>query len=104
MYKKRIYIYFFSLLLLATPMQSCSSAYKAARAQKKAEKAEQKRKEESDKIMEQARQRHMSMQDRSTRQRMKATKKRSDNLINANNRRQKPFFLVRWYRAIVDKF
>lgn len=100
-FKKKIFYFLVFFSVLAMPSQSCSSTYKARKEQRQAEKREEKRKEESDKIMEKAREKHMQMQSKETRKRMKESRRKSDAMLN--NRSKKPFFLVRWYRALMNK-
>ncbi|MFP4289745.1 MAG: hypothetical protein ACLFQS_10850 [Bacteroidales bacterium] len=99
--RKKIFYILFFCCVLAMPSQSCSTADKATKEQRQAEKRAEKKKEEGDKIMEKAREKHMQMQSKETRKRMKESRRKSDTMLN--NRSKKPFFLVRWYRALLNK-
>ncbi len=99
--RKKIFYILIFCSVLAMPSQSCSTAYKARKEQRQAEKREEKRKEESDQIMEKAREKHMQMQSKETRKRMKESRRKSDAMLN--NRSKKPFFLIRWYRALLNR-
>ena len=85
----------FFLLLLG----SCGPKYKAAKRDRERKRLEAKRKKENDRIMRDARKKHVQMQDKNTRRRMKESRKKSDRL---NNQRRDPFY-VRWYKAVFKK-
>ncbi|MFW5892227.1 MAG: hypothetical protein ACOCUQ_02370 [Bacteroidota bacterium] len=99
--KKKVFYILVFCIFLSLPLQSCSAAYKAKQEERQTEKREEQKKRESDKIMEEARENHLKMQTKETRKRMKETKRKSDAMLN--NRSKKPFFLVRWYRALLNK-
>ncbi len=91
----RQYFLFFCVLLL--PLGACGPKYQAAKSQRQLERRMEQRKKEGERAMSQARQRHSRVQDKQTQQRMKQTRRQSDNLIN--NKGKRPFY-IRWYESI----
>ncbi|GEM_PF-3464308 len=94
--RKMITYTLFIILLVLLPLGSCGPKSQAGRTQAEQEKKIEQRRQEGDRIMREARQRHMNAQSPEVRQRMKETRRKSDRL---NNRRREPFYM-RWYRTL----
>lgn len=84
-------VYIFSLLILCLPLAGCHRKLKGASASPKdVEKMQEERLKETEKAYEMAVKRHMKIQTKDTRKRMKQSKKRSDRLIAGKP--EYPFF------------
>ncbi len=87
------------LLIFAMLLGSCTPQYQVTREQRKQERRLERRYRESERILEQGRQRHYNMQTPETQRHMGANRIRSQQW----NARGAPFY-VRWYWSTVSLF
>ena len=91
--------YLLFILMVAISLGSCSLKRDVVIDQQEQDKRLEQRYQESEKIIDDARKRHYNMQNRETKQRMRETKRQS----NEWNRGRPPFY-IRWYRSVVSWF
>lgn len=85
--------FIFCLFLLSTELYAQGNARQLKKREQQLEKQEEAKKKAGEEAMEKGRKRHMNIQSKETRKRMKANKKKSKRL----KENKKPFFLWRWF-------